>query len=65
MKKPSYFIEHLCIYDTKPRDTMWNFLKWAHSIPQYYWGEDVLISEDENVGADYTFLACASHMLFG
>ncbi|MGD9310810.1 MAG: VOC family protein [Desulfosarcina sp.] len=60
MKQPKYYIEHLCIYDTKPRETMWNFLKWAHSIPQYYWGEDVLISEDDNVASDYTFLACGS-----
>lgn len=60
MKKPTYYIEHLCIYDTDPRGTMWNFLKWAHCVPQYYWGEDVLISEDENVASDYTFIGCGS-----
>lgn len=57
---PTYQLHHLCIYETKPRDAMWNWLKWYHAIPAYYWeGTDDMHHTGEG-GVDYTFLACGA-----
>lgn len=60
MSAPTYQLHHLCIYETKPRDAMWNWLKWYHAIPAYYWeGTDDMHHTGEG-GVDYTFLACGA-----
>jgi catechol 2,3-dioxygenase-like lactoylglutathione lyase family enzyme len=59
MSDRAYWLHHLCIYDEKPRDHMWTWLKWYHAIPQYYWGGEEFHLTDEG-HVDYTFLGCGS-----
>ena len=59
MTDQAYWLHHLCIYDEKPREHMWNWLKWYHAIPQYYWGGEEFHLTDEG-HVDYTFLAAGS-----
>jgi len=59
MSEQAYWLHHLCIYDERPRDHMWTWLKWYHAIPQYYWGGEEFHLTDEG-HVDYTFLACGS-----
>ena len=59
MTEQAYWLHHLCIYDEKPREHMWTWLKWYHAIPQYYWvGEEFHLTDEGHV--DYTFLGCGS-----
>jgi catechol 2,3-dioxygenase-like lactoylglutathione lyase family enzyme len=54
-----YWLHHLCIYDENPRENMWNWLRWYHAVPQYYWGgEEFHLTGQGHV--DYTFLGCGS-----
>ncbi|MFW2382167.1 MAG: VOC family protein [Acidimicrobiales bacterium] len=58
MTDPMYQLHHLCIYEKNPRDAMWNWLKWYHGIPAFYWtGMEGFHQTDEG-HVDYTFLAC-------
>jgi catechol 2,3-dioxygenase-like lactoylglutathione lyase family enzyme len=59
MTDQAYWLHHLCIYDEDPRNHMWNWLKWYHAIPQYYWGGEEFHLTDEG-HVDYTFLGCGS-----
>ena len=51
-----YTIHHLCIYDEKPRDHMWPYLRWHHGITNYFTGDTFHIADEGH--ADYTFLGC-------
>jgi predicted enzyme related to lactoylglutathione lyase len=37
---------------------MWNWLKWYHAIPAYYWEGTADMHHTGEGGVDYTFLAC-------
>ena len=58
MPVPTYQLHHLCIYEKNPRDAMWNWLKWYHAIPAYYWEGYADMHHTGEGGVDYTFLAC-------
>lgn len=58
MTTPQYQLHHLCIYETKPRDAMWNWLKWYHAIPAFYWEGSADMHHTGEGGVDYTFLGC-------
>lgn len=58
MASPEYQLHHLCIYETQPRDAMWNWLKWYHAIPAFYWEGSADMHHTGEGGVDYTFLAC-------
>ncbi len=58
MTTPTYQLHHLCIYEKNPRDAMWNWLRWYHSIPAYYWEGSADMHHTGEGGVDYTFLAC-------
>ncbi|MCY4273007.1 MAG: VOC family protein [bacterium] len=55
-----YQLHHLCIYERHPRDAMWNWLKWYHAIPAYYWDGYADMHQTGEGGVDYTFLACGA-----
>lgn len=60
MSSIDYQLHHLCIYEKQPREAMWNWLKWYHAIPAFYWtGMDGFHHTDEG-HVDYTFLACGA-----
>jgi 4-hydroxyphenylpyruvate dioxygenase-like putative hemolysin len=60
MSSIDYQLHHLCIYEKNPRIAMWNWLKWYHAIPAFYWtGMDGFHHTDEG-HVDYTFLACGA-----
>ena len=50
-----YELHHLCIYDDKPRDNMWPYLRWHHAITNYFSGEVFHVTGEGH--SDYTFLA--------
>ena len=58
MQAPAYQLHHLCIYERQPRDAMWNWLRWYHAIPAYYWEGYADMHHTGEGGVDYTFLAC-------
>lgn len=58
MPQPSYQLHHLCIFERQPRDAMWNWLRWYHAIPAYYWEGLPDLHHTGEGGVDYTFLAC-------
>lgn len=58
MTTPTYQLHHACIYEKHPRDAMWNWLKWYHAIPAYYWEGSADMHHTGEGGVDYTFLAC-------
>lgn len=60
MPLPSYQLHHLCIYEKQPREAMWTWLKWYHSIPAYYWEGTEDMHHTGEGGVDYTFLACGA-----
>jgi len=37
-KQLDYTLHHLCIYDDKPRDSIWPYLRWHHGITNYFSG---------------------------
>ena len=60
MSAPQYQLHHLCIYEKHPRDAMWNWLRWYHAIPAYYWEGYADMHHTGEGGVDYTFLACGA-----
>ncbi|MYJ83498.1 MAG: hypothetical protein F4033_04790, partial [Acidimicrobiaceae bacterium] len=58
MTVPTYQLHHLCIFEKQPRDAMWNWLRWYHAIPAYYWEGIPDLHHTGEGGVDYTFLAC-------
>ena len=60
MTVPTYQLHHLCIYEKHPRDAMWNWLRWYHAIPAYYWEGYADMHHTGEGGVDYTFLACGA-----
>jgi catechol 2,3-dioxygenase-like lactoylglutathione lyase family enzyme len=51
-----YQLHHLCIYDDKPRDSMWPYLRWHHGITNDSSGAVVPVTGEGH--SDYTFLGC-------
>ena len=60
MTDPTYQLHHLCIFEKQPRDAMWNWLRWYHAIPAYYWEGIPDLHHTGEGGVDYTFLACGA-----
>ena len=55
-KELNYSLHHLCIYDDKPRDNMWPYLRWHHGITNYFSGSVFHVTGEGH--SDYTFLGC-------
>lgn len=51
-----YRLHHLCIYDDKPRENMWPYLRWHHGITNYFSGAVFHVTGEGH--SDYTFLGC-------
>ena len=51
-----YTIHHLCVYDAKPREHMWPYLRWHHGITNFFSGAIFHITDEGH--SDYTFLGC-------
>lgn len=51
-----YSIHHLCIYDDKPRDNVWPYLRWHHGITNYFSGAVFHVTGEGH--SDYTFMGC-------
>lgn len=51
-----YTLHHLCIYDDKPRDNMFPYLRWHHGITNYFSGAVFHVTGEGH--SDYTFLGC-------
>lgn len=60
MAAPTYQLHHLCIYERRPREAMWNWLRWYHAVPAYYWEGTADMHHTGEGGVDYTFLACGA-----
>lgn len=60
MAAPTYQLHHLCIYEKQPREAMWNWLRWYHAVPAYYWEGTADMHHTGEGGVDYTFLACGA-----
>ncbi len=60
MSVPTYQLHHLCIFEKRPREAMWNWLRWYHAIPAYYWEGLPDLHHTGEGGVDYTFLACGA-----
>lgn len=54
-KTLDYELHHHCLYDDKPRENMWPYLKWHHSITNYYSGDVFHVTGEGH--SDYTFFA--------
>lgn len=55
-KDLDYTLHHLCIYDDKPRDNMWPYLRWHHGVTNYFSGAVFHVTGEGH--SDYTFLGC-------
>lgn len=51
-----YRLHHLCIYDDRPRDNMWPYLRWHHGLTNYFSGAVFHVTGEGH--SDYTFLGC-------
>ena len=51
-----YRLHHLCIYDDKPRDNMWPYLRWHHGMTNFFSGNVFHVTGEGH--SDYTFLGC-------
>jgi catechol 2,3-dioxygenase-like lactoylglutathione lyase family enzyme len=51
-----YQLHHLCIYDDKPRESMWPYLRWHHGMTNYFSGNVFHVTGEGH--SDYTFLGC-------
>lgn len=58
-KALDYSLHHLCIYDDKPRDSMWPYLRWHHGITNYFSGAVFHVTGEGH--SDYTFMGCGGH----
>jgi catechol 2,3-dioxygenase-like lactoylglutathione lyase family enzyme len=54
-----YSLHHLCIYDDKPRDNMFPYLRWHHGITNYFSGSVFHVTGEGH--SDYTFMGCGGH----
>lgn len=54
-----YELHHLCIYDDKPRENIWPYLRWHHGITNFFTGEVFHVTGEGH--SDYTFLGCGGH----
>ena len=54
-----YSLHHLCIYDDKPRDNMFPYLRWHHGITNFFSGNVFHVTEEGH--SDYTFMGCGGH----
>lgn len=54
-KTLDYELHHHCLYDDKPRENMWPYLKWHHAITNYYSGDVFHVTGEGH--SDYTFFA--------
>src|SRR6056300_1297721 len=52
----NYRLHHLCIYDDKPRDNMFPYLRWHHGITNFFSGGVFHVTGEGH--SDYTFLGC-------
>jgi len=55
-KDLDYRLHHLCIYDDKPRENMWPYLRWHHGVTNYFSGAVFHVTGEGH--SDYTFLGC-------
>ncbi len=55
-KDLNYTLHHLCIYDDKPRENMWPYLRWHHGVTNYFSGAVFHVTGEGH--SDYTFLGC-------
>ncbi len=55
-KELDYTLHHLCIYDDKPRENMWPYLRWHHGVTNYFSGAVFHVTGEGH--SDYTFLGC-------
>jgi catechol 2,3-dioxygenase-like lactoylglutathione lyase family enzyme len=55
-KELDYTLHHLCIYDDKPRESMWPYLRWHHGITNYFSGAVFHVTGEGH--SDYTFMGC-------
>ena len=51
-----YSLHHLCIYDDKPRDNMFPYLRWHHGITNFFSGAVFHVTGEGH--SDYTFMGC-------
>ena len=54
-----YRLHHLCIYDDKPRESIWPYLRWHHGITNFFSGAVFHVTDEGH--SDYTFLGCGGH----
>ena len=54
-----YTIHHLCIYDDKPRESIWPYLRWHHGITNYFSGAVFHVTGEGH--SDYTFMGCGGN----
>lgn len=52
----NYTLHHLCIYDDKPRDNMFPYLRWHHGITNFFSGAVFHVTDEGH--SDYTFMGC-------
>lgn len=52
----NYSLHHLCIYDDKPRDNMFPYLRWHHGITNFFSGAVFHVTDEGH--SDYTFMGC-------
>lgn len=55
-KHLNYQLHHLCIYDDKPRDNMFPYLRWHHGMTNFFSGSVFHVTGEGH--SDYTFLGC-------
>ena len=55
----NYRLHHLCIYDDKPRDSMFPYLRWHHGITNFFSGAVFHVTDEGH--SDYTFMGCGGH----
>ena len=54
-----YSLHHLCIYDDKPRENMFPYLRWHHGITNFFSGAVFHVTDEGH--SDYTFMGCGGH----
>jgi catechol 2,3-dioxygenase-like lactoylglutathione lyase family enzyme len=54
-----YWLHHACIYDDKPRESIWPYLKWHHGITNFFTGDVFHVTGEGH--SDYTFMGCGGN----
>lgn len=52
----NYSLHHLCIYDDKPRENVFPYLRWHHGITNFFSGAVFHVTGEGH--SDYTFMGC-------